>query len=233
MSVQAIELKRLPPFAAVTPRARSALATMADASTCRRGDMLFEAGKPCSAMLVVLDGLVRLSRPLSGNNDITVAIVGPGGLLNPDALAGHTINADTAEALCNVRTIELPVAEIKTLVARAPDALVPLLQTLVNRCDDILADARADAERTVRTRILHVLRYVASSSAGGRNPNIPSARLGIRLSHADLARLVGVQRTTVTRELRLMAAAGEVVREHGHVVGVALAEPEVCKSGNS
>jgi CRP-like cAMP-binding protein len=108
------------------------------------------------------------------------------------------------------------------LPSRPPPRLcVGLIRCLVARLDDAYVGAQADAQAPPAPRIVHTLRCVARPyRLRGTDAMHP---LAVRLSHADVARLVGADRTTVTRLLGSLAAQGLVQRERSHITSVAAA----------
>jgi len=224
MSVSTIELRRIAPFAALPPATLGAVASLAGLRTCRRGERLFRAGDPCGSMFVVLDGFVRLARPLPNGIEATVGVAGPGRLLGAAVLLGRSSHDSSTEALGIVRAVELPMPVF--LSEGAHQLLAPLATLLLARLDAAWSDAAGDLQGTVGCRLLRVLRRFARPVRGsGHGSENRMARLAVRLSHAELARLVGAERATVSRELRNLAMRGAVELERGHVVGVATAAP--------
>lgn len=222
MSVSATELRRVAPFAAMSPTALRGVASVARPRTYRRGEELFHAGDPCDSLFVVLDGFVRLARPVAGGAEVTVGIVRSGGLLGIAALLGHALHDNSAEALGFVRAVELPVPALLGLAERSPSLFAPLADLLLARLADAWADAVGDFRGAVGSQLLRVLRRLARPVPGNGSRD-RMLRLAVRLSHAELARLVGAERATVTRELHALAARGTVALERGHVVGVVAA----------
>jgi len=207
---------------------RKTVAEMAIASRWqgyRSGVLVFRTGDPCLGITVVLDGFVRLFRRMGDGAEITTGIVPPGGLLAVAALRGECRHDDHAEALGYVRTVEIPIATVVAIGIRLPALLATIARALVDRIDRTFATAIAGAGASMSVRVVHLLRcLVLVDRGGGHGPSAHGAvhRLAVRLSHKDVARLVGSDRETVTRVLRALEATGIIRRERGHIIGVAL-----------
>jgi len=217
-----IELRRVPPFAAL---ASADLAQAAIAVRCadhRHGAPLFRVAEPCTSVPFVLDGFVRLYRPMPDGGEVTTGIVGPGGLLAAAALRGQGEHDDAATALGYVRTVDFPAPTLLDLAGRCPPLFAELALCLAARVDDAHAGAAAAAKGYLMSRVLYALRRLTRSNCLGIEAG-SFCPLAVRLSHAELARLVGAERASVSRLLRVLGERGVVRREHGHVTGVVAA----------
>lgn len=216
-----VELHRLPLFAAMTRAERAMTAAVARSSDYPHGARLFRTGDACSGVIVALDGYVRLFRLMSDGAEVTTEIVQPGGLVAVAALRGGTSHDGAADALGRVRTVEIPAVTLLGLMGRSPQLFAEVADCLAARISHRYADAVTDAQAQLPARILHTLCRLtlvrrAEGDAQAMRP------LAVRLSHAELARLVGVNRASVTRTLRLLEEQGAIRRRQGHVTGVVL-----------
>ncbi|HET8632429.1 MAG TPA: Crp/Fnr family transcriptional regulator [Thermomicrobiales bacterium] len=221
MPVQPIDLSRAPLFAALPPDHLAAVARAASLRRYRRGAILYRRGEPCRRLAVVLDGLVSLGRPGGSGGTVTRALVPAGGLLGVEALRGVDVHDSDAVALARVSAAELPIAVALDLGCRHPPFLAGLARGLVERMEWARADLARATQPDTAARLLCLLRALARASGQATGVAEGSCPLGVRLSHADLGRLVGADRATVTRALRALSAARQVWLERGHVVAVA------------
>ncbi len=209
-------------LAALTPRERAALGAAMSSATYRSGAPLHRPDPPDARLIVVREGVVRLYRRAPSGAEATTALVHVGGifgLLAPDG--GATAPPTRAEALGAVRTLELPAATLLTLGDRSPRLLAEVARWLIARVA-LSAAVASGAGDEVPERLLHVLRRLARPPVGaGPAGTAAMLPLAVRVSHADLARLIGADRATVTRALAALAARGLVRIECGHVSGVA------------
>lgn len=74
--------------------------------------------------------------------------------------------------------------------------------------DDLLSRISASEQTTVRERLIANLRYVAERFSAEQQVNLYS--LGLRLTHEDIATLVGSTRETVSLELQKLRSAGAI-----------------------
>ena len=198
---------------------RAAVAASLQVGTYCHGERLFQASEHCANVTIVIDGLVRLFRITRDGSETTTAIVVPEGIVATTVLGGCADDDTHAAAIGRVRTIMMPTASFHDLMSRYPACAGEIARALIARTDDTYVNIMADAQSELCDRILHSLRTLARSSRPAGNDEA-MLRLTYRLSHAEIARLVGAHRSSVTRALRLLDERGLVRLEHGHVTGV-------------
>lgn len=215
------ELRRFPPFATLTSAELTGIAAVARSRTYRHGVRMFRAGDRCADVTLVLDGFVRLSRRPSSGPEVLTGIIRPGGLAALAPLRGAATHDHDAEALGYVRAVEVPAAPVLALVCRSSRLFEELARSLVSQAGEAYVDGAVDARERLPLRVLHTLRRLAREVPVGRDAQSMQP-LAVRLSHAEVARLVGSDRASVTRAIRLLGERGLVRRERGHVTGVVL-----------
>jgi len=209
-------------LAALTPRERAALGAAMSSATYRSGTPLHRPDLRGARLIVVRAGVVRLYRRAPDGAEATTALVHAGGIFGLLAPAADAAAPPTcAEALGAVRTLEIPAATLLALGDRSPRLLAEVGRWLIARIA-LSAAANSAAGAAVPERLLHVLRCLARPPVDGGSPGTAAmVVLAVRVSHADLARLIGADRATVTRALGALAARGLVCTERGHVSAVA------------
>lgn len=218
MAMRSVELRGVESFASLSRPELAAVAGAARLTVFTRGTSLFAAGDPCESIGWVSHGFVRLYGA-AGGAEVTTGIVQAGGLLTIAPLLNQPVHVCYAEALGTVQVIELPVPLVQTMSARSSVFANSLMICLRHRGDGAYGSAAISARAPLAERVLHVLRLVAASPVGDA-PGLEMCRLAVRLSHEQLARMVGSERTTISHALRTLEQQGEVQRAHGHVTHV-------------
>jgi CRP/FNR family transcriptional regulator len=179
-----------------------------------RGTRVFEQGDPTRIVYLVKRGAVRISRDTEDGKSVTVALLGPGDLFGEetlfDAKPRTTIAVIVEDALlCRARAEDL-----FALLSRDPALALNVAKVLSGRLDEARETMEDLAYAKIGDRIMHLFRRLAAEhgvrSAAG-------TRIDLRLTHADIASLVGSTRETVSLELGKLADAG-LVRMHGKTI---------------
>lgn len=219
VSLRAWEIRDIAPFRSLPRDQRAAVAGSAEVRTYCHAEQLFHAGERCTEVTILLDGFVRLFRTNLDETQVTTAIVSPQSLLTMAILRDCATHDAHAEAIGHVRTVEIPGGTFLDLMSRYVAFSEEVASRLIARTDDMYMDMAADVHEQLSGRILYTLRRLARSTRGGSGEGtvVP---LAYRLSHREIARLVGTNRSSVTRMLRVLEEQELVRLERGHVSGV-------------
>lgn len=221
VQVSAMEIRYIAPFTTLPPAERAAITTAAHLRNYWHGERLFQATEACTGVIVLLDGFVRHFRSDSDGMEVTTSIVSRGGILTTAALRGRTEHDISGEAIGRVRTIEIPAPIFLSLMSRFPKMFEEIAWELITQTQDVYMDTLTDAHEQLWSRILHMLRRLTQTTfAAGDDAAVHPVTH--RLSHAEIARLVGADRSSVTRALRLLDERSLIRRKRGHVTAVRL-----------
>ncbi len=219
MTAQLGELRAFNPFTKLPRRDRAMLAQAAEVKAFRPGESIVRADDSCSEMTVMVAGFARLYQIAVDGAETTTGLVAPGNLLTVAPLLESPASGVYAEALGPVRVLAVPATRVRDLGARYPEFAHGLIGCLLRRADDIYADALVTAALSLDERVLHILRALALTRPGGDRTS-EMRRLGLRISHAGLARIVQSDRGAVTRAWGELESRGDLCRVRGHVTHI-------------
>jgi CRP/FNR family transcriptional regulator len=171
----------------------------------QRGDYLYLPGDPARSVFLVREGFVRLGRLLDSGGELTLEVAGPGEIVGEEAVMGEARRPGLAQALQPARVSPVPAATLDPLLARSGPLALALARVVSERSRRIEARALENALGDCRQRLASMLMDLAGRY-GFDEPG--GCRLGLRLTHEDLARLIGAARETVTPLLTELRRAG-------------------------
>jgi CRP/FNR family transcriptional regulator len=182
---------------------------------CPKGNVLFQAGDAANLVYLVKRGMVRITRRTSDGKDILIAILGPGSIFGEEVVFAqverNTIAVCTTETLLCMARAE----HIYGLLTRFPQLAVNVAKYLHEQRDNALAIVEELAYLTVPQRLLRQLNRLALEYG---KPVDDGVLLDIRLTHADLAALIGTTRETISVQLAQLASEGYVRIEGRSIV---------------
>ncbi len=182
------------PLSRLSEEARREVMRLARPFRLRRGEVLFYPQDPAHTVYLVEEGLVRLFLLGQKDEEATLAVLGPGGVLGEAAFLGGAYGA-YAEPLVYTEGISFPGRELALMVQRNPEVARLFLELSLGRLKET-------ERRLAELRFLSVSARLAQALLR----HFPDGE--VPLSHQDLAALVGATRETVTKLLGEWALRG-------------------------
>jgi CRP-like cAMP-binding protein len=126
-------LKASPLFAGFTDTGLAILAGITAPHNYPPGTPLFVENMVSDAMLVIVDGRVRLSAKDKGGADVVLGELGPGDWLGELSLISTGQRMCTATAASPVRALEIRQTDFQKMLSLKPQACIKLLMSIVSR----------------------------------------------------------------------------------------------------
>jgi CRP/FNR family cyclic AMP-dependent transcriptional regulator len=198
-------------FCDLSRREMAAMAAAAPRRTVRAGQLVYDPARPVTVLFIVKSGRFRLYRMMPDGRAVTTALPGPGAVFGEMDLLGLRMGGRWAEAvqagdLClmsraDVRQMLLGDLRVATRIAEQLGArIVELEQRLI----DLVG-------KSVVERTAHTLCVLTGSCPAGAEPE------PVRLTHGQLAGLVGATRERTTTALGELAHQGLVSLHRGRI----------------
>jgi CRP-like cAMP-binding protein len=184
--------------------------------------IIFTAGEPADLLYVLLSGEVKLHFDAGDGAGLLVSIARGGQLLGVFAPASGSAKAAkpeqlfTAQALSRCKVAIIPTARVAQILhALSAEKLVRVLERSREDWMDLCCRLLTFLTMSVRRRLTHTIAEIADSFG------VADARgrlITLRLSHEDLAALVGASRPMVSKHLKEMASEGVLSKQQGRYV---------------
>ena len=188
-------LKKSDLFERLTPAQIERLESRCKAKAFKRGEMIYLPNDISDSLILVSSGRVKLYHITSDGKQALLALVDPGELFGELALFSTSQREEFAEAMEATTLILIPGVEIQKLMEEHPAVSVGVTKLMGLRMRRIERRLKSILFRSNRERLIHLLLELAEKY--GR-PTVDGVRLSIKLSHQDLASIIGSTRETVT-----------------------------------
>jgi CRP-like cAMP-binding protein len=210
-------LKQCPPFDRLTPAECARLEARARVRAFRPREFVYYPAEPGQTVLLLTRGRVKTKALTPDGRESILAFFEAGDLFGELALLDAAPRGEYAEAVEASQVLALPREELLWLMGRRPDVALHVTRLLGLRRRRVESRLRNTLFRTVRERTVALLLELLEAHgqwAGGRWEVRP------RLTHQDLANLIGATRETVTATLGRLRREGliEVRRRRLHVL---------------
>jgi CRP/FNR family cyclic AMP-dependent transcriptional regulator len=153
---------------------------------------IFAQGDPCTSVMYIQAGAVRLSVLSHAGKEAIVAMLGPGDFLGEGALAAQPVRMGTATAVAPSRILAIPKDEMVRLLHEEPGFSDRFLEYMLSRHirieEDLVDQLFNSSEKRLARTLLLLARYGKEDKPQGVLP---------RLSQEMLAEMIGTTRSRV------------------------------------
>jgi CRP-like cAMP-binding protein len=188
-------LKRCDLFERLKPAEAERLERRASMRTFKRGDIVYFPTEPGQSVLLLARGRVKIKDITPDGKETILAFIEEGELFGELALLDSQPRNEYAEAVVDSQVLMIPRDDLLWLMGQQPDLALRVTKLVGLRRRRIENRLRNIMFRPNRERVLLVLAELLESH-GQQNGNHWEIRL--RLSHQELASLIGATRETVT-----------------------------------
>jgi CRP/FNR family cyclic AMP-dependent transcriptional regulator len=180
------------------------------------GETLFTMGDPAGAAFVVMSGRMKIARMGDDEGrELLLDIVGPGAVLGELAMFGDAARSASIIALAPSELVAIDRRDFLAVVRTNPELAITLLGNLADKIRTLTASLEETSFLDVSSRLARRLVDLA------RRFGVPGAdglALDVPLSQQDLARMIGVSREAVNKQLRQWEEAGSIKLRRGRVI---------------
>jgi len=214
--------KDIPLFAGQSEADHGLLLTVAVRRSYPRHTLVVQEGDPGEHFFLLRKGRAKVYHGNPDGREVILALLGPGDFLGEMALIDDEPCSASVMTLEESEFVSIGKNEFQKLLASSQDMTVKLLKVLSKRLREADQQIKSLALNDVRARVQQVLRSLATPEGG--ELVIPA-----RLTHKDIAAMVGASREVVTRAFRSLEESG-VVQAKGRRITVTSANPAPSES---
>jgi len=195
MSERLWYLKRCDLFQRLNPDQLQMLESRCRAKTFSSGTPIYLPADQADSVLLLATGRVKIGSFTEEGKQTILAFIEPGELFGELSLLGAEQREEYAEAIEKSTVVLIPGTVMQDLLTNNPDVSLGITRIFGLRRQKIERRLKSLLFRSNRERLVHLLLELAEQY-GKRVPE--GLELGIKLSHQDLANVIGSTRETVT-----------------------------------
>lgn len=211
-------LRISPIFQGVSPDLLARIEALCRNREYRRGEKVFEEGKPGTKLYGVIRGRLLITASSPQGMQLHLNVVGQGEIVGEIAFLDGGLRTASGSAAEPTTCFEIDRAAFFALMGSSPELSVHLLQLVCRRVRWMTKLVADSAFLTVPERLATRLRDLAGTQA-------PADGVEIRISQAELAQFLGVSRQVVNGYLRAWQREGRVELARGAIRIRSLAAP--------
>ncbi|HHW09072.1 MAG TPA: Crp/Fnr family transcriptional regulator [Firmicutes bacterium] len=191
-------LRRVPLLTELPEDDLQLICNLASVQKYRRGDIIFFEEDPGDALHVVISGIVRIYRLADDGREKTLAYVTSGEFFGEMALLDGGARSAVAEALEPTETLVIYGSDFTGVLANHPRISLEIIKVLCRRLRQTNAQLMNIIFRDARNRVISSLLELATNYG---SPSGSRTRIDLKLTHQEMANLVGTARETISRIL--------------------------------
>lgn len=188
-------LKNCELFEQLTAEQIAQLESHAQARTFVRGGLIYLPSDAGDSVLLLTSGRVKIYYLTSDGKQALLALIDPGELFGEVAILEGGRREEFAEAMEDATLLRIGGDHVRLLMQQHPEVSLGVTRLMGLRRQRIERRLKSLLFRSNRERLIHLLLELADKY-GRRTKD--GVEVGIKLSHQDLASIIGSTRETVT-----------------------------------
>ncbi len=208
-------LKNCTLFERLTPEQTARLEKRSQVKKFARGSLIYVPSDAGESVLLLTTGRVKIYHITGEGKQALLALIDPGELFGELALFDGGQREEFAEAMDSATLLRIPATEIFDLMESHPEVSLGVTRLMGLRRRRIERRLKSLLFRSNRERLIHLLMELVDKY-GRRTPE--GVEIGVKLSHQDLANIIGSTRETVTVVLGELKAEGSLLIKRRQIV---------------
>ncbi|TKD71450.1 Crp/Fnr family transcriptional regulator [Pseudalkalibacillus hwajinpoensis] len=180
---------------------------VSDMQPLKKGTIILGPEKPMKALFLLKQGTVRLYRSNAAGKQLTVDLLGDGNIFGETSSFSLTDDLVYAEAMSDVYVCVIGKAQFEELISDNPKLAIKFIEILSSRLKDIYEMSENLALHSVKYRILSLLLKLSEKFGKRKNE---WQTIDIKLTHYDIATMIGSTRETVSATIGELKKAGYI-----------------------
>jgi CRP-like cAMP-binding protein len=178
------------------------------------GVAIFRKGDPAEELMIVLDGRVKLGSASINGREIIFDFIGSGRCFGEGALLDNETRRLEATAVRPSAVFALRRRDVLACLEAHPEIAVRIVRLLCGRLIRAMEMFEDRAQLALASRTARALLRLAGEH-GHQDGGV--VRIGLKISQAEIAALVGATREKVNRQLCAWCHSGILAVEEGHL----------------
>ncbi len=197
-------------FAACSVDQMADLISVGTLQATRPNETVLRQGDEGDSLIIVLEGVVRISMVTPNGREIILDYAEPGAVLGEIAVLDGEPRTASGISMWEGRLLRLSRAAFEGFIERHPKIAIRLLREMARRLRQTDATIESDRAFTTAPRLARYLKRLTDQKVHG-------AKLTRDLSQSELGNFVGISRENINRQLAIWANEGVIELAQGKI----------------
>ncbi|MDH3973727.1 MAG: Crp/Fnr family transcriptional regulator [Deltaproteobacteria bacterium] len=171
-------------------------------------ECVYNMGDASDTLYILKEGRIKISRFSEDGRELTIDILDPGDVFGELSLAGELERETSAEALEDSFICSIKRDHFESFLSKRPGLSLNITRMIGGRMRKIENRLENLIFQDVQKRLLFALSDLGEKYG---TPVDEGTMISVRLSHQEIANLIGAARETVTAELNSLKKSGRII----------------------
>ena len=211
-------LRRVPIFGGVDDENLTKVASITSEKSYSKKNIVFHEGDYGDALYVIKSGRIKIAKVALDGREKTLTILKGGDFFGEMAIFDDMPRSATAESMDNdVRLLSISKNDFERLIIENPSIAIRIMKDLTRRIRQVNEQVQDLAFKDVHGRVASTLfNLLTAEKEVSKDLNKESLN-SLKMTHQDLANMVGSSRETVTRALNRLQDEGIISISHQQI----------------
>ncbi|MFN8575492.1 MAG: Crp/Fnr family transcriptional regulator [Candidatus Sericytochromatia bacterium] len=213
-----IFLKRVPIFGGVDDDNLLKIASITSEKNYSKKNIVFHEGDYGDALYVIKSGRIKIAKVALDGREKTLTILKGGDFFGEMAIFDDMPRSATAESMDNdVRLLSISKNDFERLIIENPSIAIRIMKDLTRRIRQVNEQVQDLAFKDVHGRVASTLFNLLKTEKEASKDLDKDKLNSLKMTHQDLANMVGSSRETVTRALNRLQDEGIISISHQQI----------------
>lgn len=197
-------------FSVLSEKDKEEIASKSMAKDVKKKDFVYSAGDKADTVYMLKEGRIKITQFSEDGKGLTVDILEPGDIFGELTVAGEQVRKTDAAAMEDSFICAIKRKDFEDFIGKMPDLSLTITKWIGLRLKRVESRFMDMLFQDVRSRLITLFKDLAQKygveADGGR-------KIDLRLSHNEIASLVGATRETVTIEVNNLKRSGDILMD--------------------
>ncbi len=194
-------------FMGLPEKEMKVMASIMRTDEIKKKNRVYTAGDKSDKIYMLKEGMVKLSRLSDDGRELTVELLEPGDIFGELSIAGEEERETSAEAIEDSMICAINRQEFEDFIGKNPGFSLAITRFIGFRLRRIESRLENLIFRDVRSRLQMLFSDLAAKYGQQSQEGL---RIKLKLTHQDIANLIGSSRETVTLEINKLKKEGSL-----------------------
>ncbi len=211
-------LRRVPIFGGVDEDNLTKIANITSEKNYSKKNIVFHEGDYGDALYVIKNGRIKIAKVALDGREKTLTILKGGDFFGEMAIFDDMPRSATAESMENdVKLLSINKTDFERLITENPSIAIRIMKDLTRRIRQVNEQVQDLAFKDVHGRVASTLYNLLRTEKDASKEQNRDQINSLKMTHQDLANMVGSSRETVTRALNRLQDEGVISISHQQI----------------